>query len=159
MMPVRAIVSVSIAVAAIAVLSAQAPSAPSQDFPTFRSGVQLVEVDVIVTDRQGNSVRNLTKDDFEIIDDDRVQSVRTFSLVDLPVPPLPPAPVPGRVDVQPDTATNANASAQVITDRTFIRRSFEKEKHRHASFIDSSGPRCLRPSTNGVPANIGQRGD
>src|SRR6186713_786356 len=104
-MPVRTIISVSIAAAAAAALSAQAPPA-RQDIPTFREGVQLVEVDVIVTDRKGNPVRDLTKDDFEILEDGRTQSVRTFSLVDLPIPP-PSSSLLGRPDLEPDTATNA----------------------------------------------------
>ncbi len=105
-MPVRPIVSVFITIVAAAVLSAQAPP-PRQDVPTFREGVQLVEVDVIVTDRQGNPVRDLTKDDFEIIEDGRSQSVRTFSLVDLPVPPPAPTLQPGKQNLEPDTATNS----------------------------------------------------
>lgn len=105
-MPVRTIVSVFIAVVATAVLSAQAPPA-SQNPPTFRSGVDLIEVDVIVTDRQGNPVRDLTKDDFEIIEEGRSQSVRTFALVDLPVPPPAPTVQPGRPALESDTATNA----------------------------------------------------
>jgi len=104
-MPVRAIICVLVSIAA-AVLSAQAPPA-QQDIPTFREGVQLVEVDAIVTDRQGNPVRDLTKDDFEIIEDGRTQNMRTFSLIDLPVPALPPNPQPGKLDLEPDTATNA----------------------------------------------------
>ncbi len=82
-------------------------TAAQQDVPTFREGVQLVEVDVIVTDRLGNPVRDLTKDDFEIIEEGRAQTVRTFSLVDLPVPPPAPTLQPGRLDLEPDTATNA----------------------------------------------------
>lgn len=107
LMPVRAIISVSIAAAAVAVLSAQAPPA-RQEVPTFREGVQLVEVDVIITDRHGNPVRDLTKDDFEILEDNRAQSVRTFSLVDLPVPPRAPEVTSGGIGVVPDTATNAS---------------------------------------------------
>ena len=92
---------VSVLVVGIGALSAMR-SVAQQGVPTFREGVQLVEVDVIVTDRQGNPVRDLTKDDFEIIEEGRAQTVRTFSLVDLLVPPPSPAPQPGRLDLEPD---------------------------------------------------------
>ncbi len=104
-MTLRAISGVSTALLTAAVLSAQTLPGP-QDPPTFRSGVDLIEVDVIVTDRQGNPLRDLTKDDFEILEDGRSQTVRTFSLVDLPVPARTSTPQPGRLDLAPDTATN-----------------------------------------------------
>src|SRR5262245_7421914 len=43
---------------------AQPPAPPDQ--PTFRAGINTVRVDVIVTDRQGNPVTDLTLADFEI---------------------------------------------------------------------------------------------
>ena len=104
----RAISGVIVVVAA-AVLSAQSDRTQSaQQTPTFRERVQLVEVDVIVTDRQGNPVRDLAKDDFEILEEGRPQSVRTFSLVDIPVPPRPPEVPSVGVGIVPDTATNAS---------------------------------------------------
>jgi VWFA-related protein len=105
-MTLRAMSGFSTALFTVAVLSGQAPSGP-QDPPTFRSGVDLIEVDVVVTDHQGNPVRDLTKDDFEIVEDGRSQTVRTFSLVDLPIPAPVAPPQPGRLDLEPDTATNA----------------------------------------------------
>jgi len=104
MLPFRAVISVAFGIAAGALLLAQTSS---QAPPTFRSGVQLVEVDVVVTDSEGNAVRDLTRDDFEIVEEGRPQSVRTFSLVDLPVPPRPPEVTAGGADIVPDTATNA----------------------------------------------------
>ena len=52
-----------------------------QQPPTFRSSVQLVEVDVIVTDRQGRFVPGLTADDLEIYEDGQLQDVEVFYLV------------------------------------------------------------------------------
>jgi Ca-activated chloride channel family protein len=52
--------------------------------PVFRANVQSVDVDVIVTDRDGRFVTGLTADDFEISEDGIRQDVRTFSFVDLP---------------------------------------------------------------------------
>lgn len=81
--------------------------AAQQQNPTFRSGIRLVDVDVVVTDQNGNPVRDLTQDDFEIIEDGRRQPVRTFSLIDLPFA-SPASLSEGRADeVEPDVTTNA----------------------------------------------------
>ncbi len=74
--------------AAIAVLVAAAggPSAqerPAQ--PVFRLGVNFVEVDAVVTDGNGQFVRDLTTEDFEIYENGKPQRVSVFSLVDIPV--------------------------------------------------------------------------
>ncbi|MBP7778721.1 MAG: VWA domain-containing protein [Acidobacteria bacterium] len=86
-------VSVAGAVAVVAQQSAQAPAPPAQppaaeqaaaaeaDQPVFRGGVNFVRVDAIVTDRQGNPVADLTQDDFEVLEDDKPQTVETFRLV------------------------------------------------------------------------------
>ena len=68
-----------VVVFAAAFAGAVATSAFQQETtPTFRSGVQLIEVDVVVTDGQGKPVRDLSRDDFEIVEDNRPQEVRTF---------------------------------------------------------------------------------
>ena len=46
-----------------------------QPRPTFRSGRDLVSVDVVVRDREGNIVRGLTAADFEIREDGRTQEI------------------------------------------------------------------------------------
>ena len=50
--------------------------------PVFRAGVNLVRVDVIVTDDDGEPVTNLTADDFELLEDGRLQTIEQFRLVD-----------------------------------------------------------------------------
>ena len=62
-------------------------AAPEPQNPTFRLQVEVVEMDVRVTDANGNFVRNLTKDDFQIFEDGKEQTVTTFSLVDIPIEP------------------------------------------------------------------------
>ncbi len=54
-----------------------APS-PQGGAPTFRAGVNLVRVDVIVADDSGNPVTDLTKEDFEIVEDGRQQTIDLF---------------------------------------------------------------------------------
>ncbi|HEV3217110.1 MAG TPA: VWA domain-containing protein [Vicinamibacterales bacterium] len=58
---------------------------PGQPEVTFKAEVNYVDVDVVVTDQQGNLVRNLTKDDFEVREDGKPQKVEMFSYVDLPI--------------------------------------------------------------------------
>lgn len=61
------------------------PSAPPQDQPppVFRTGVNFVRVDVIVTDADGNPVMDLRPEDFEVVEDGERQTVETFQLVEL----------------------------------------------------------------------------
>jgi len=59
-----------------AVVTAQTPS---QQQPTFRGGVRSVPVYATVRDDQGGFVLDLTKDDFEIRDNGRVQPIATFT--------------------------------------------------------------------------------
>lgn len=82
-----------------------APDARPQSPPVFRAEVGAIDVDVFVTDQQGRFVRDLTKDDFEIVEDGQAQTVVTFSFVDLPFDetPVTAARVTGP---EPDVITN-----------------------------------------------------
>jgi VWFA-related protein len=64
--------------------AANQPPPPPQG-PTFRVRVDYVEVDVVVTDRQGNLVRDLKKEDFQVLEDGKAQTISAFSLVDIPI--------------------------------------------------------------------------
>jgi VWFA-related protein len=52
--------------------------------PTFRGGVEAVVLDVSVLDRDRRPVRGLTAADFTILEDGRLQTIQTFSAVDMP---------------------------------------------------------------------------
>lgn len=81
--------------------SAQAPSqsppAPGQSKPAgeqaqqpvFRTGINFVRVDVIVTDRDGNPVSDLTQADFDVLEDGKPQTVEMFRVVRLGGTPAP----------------------------------------------------------------------
>lgn len=85
----------------------QADQAPLQlPLPTFKAQVEYVEVDAVVTDQQGNFVRNLTKDDFQVTEDGKPQSVATFTVVDIPVERYD-RPLFSAKPIEPDTVTNA----------------------------------------------------
>jgi VWFA-related protein len=71
--------------------------------PTFRSGVELVTIDVVVTDKSGRPVHNLKAADFELFEDGRSQPIRTFQFVDASIAPINAILPPGIVtnDVEP----------------------------------------------------------
>lgn len=85
---------------------AAAPQAPQPQPPTFKLEVNYVEVDVLVTDRQGHFVRDLTKDDFQVFEDGKPQKVSAFSIVDLPVERAE-RPLGAARPIEPDVRTNA----------------------------------------------------
>ena len=57
--------------------------AQSQTPPVFRTGVNLVLVDVVVRDRNGAFVKGLTSDDFELLEDGVRQQVVTFAVEEI----------------------------------------------------------------------------
>jgi VWFA-related protein len=81
------------------------PAAPQTQQPTFKVQVDYVEVDALVTDRSGNFVRDLKKEDFQVIEDGRPQTITTFSLVDIPIERLQ-RPLGAELPVEPDVKTN-----------------------------------------------------
>ena len=83
---------------------AAGPQAPQQ-LPTFRSGVDIVRLDVSVLDKDRRPVKGLTAGDFSVTVDGTVQPIVSFDEVVLP-PPVPPTAAWMR-DVAPDVKTNA----------------------------------------------------
>ena len=61
--------------------------------PVFRSAINFVRVDAIVTDDDGNPILDLTEDDFRVFEDEVEQTIESFRLVEVtgvPDPALPP---------------------------------------------------------------------
>ena len=68
-----------------ALLLAQQPQQPPPQQPqppVFRAKTSQVRVDVTVIDRKGEPVTNLTKDDFEVLEDGERQSIATLKLIE-----------------------------------------------------------------------------
>jgi VWFA-related protein len=86
--------------------SPQQPPAGAQPPLTFKVDVNYVEIDAQVTDAQGNFVRNLTKDDFQIVENGKPQTLTVFSTVDIPVEHVDP-PLFAKTAIPPDVSTNA----------------------------------------------------
>jgi VWFA-related protein len=55
------------------------PEPPEQ--PTFRTGINFVRVDVIVSDKKGTPVADLTAKDFEVLEDGTPQKIEQFRLI------------------------------------------------------------------------------
>ena len=55
----------------------------AQQRPVFRSAREIVSIDVIVRDRQGNIVRGLSQSDFEIREDGQAQVLLTFAFQEI----------------------------------------------------------------------------
>ncbi len=73
---------------------------------TFRVEVNYVEIDAIVTDAQGNFVRDLTKDDFEVVEEGKPQDLSVLSMVDIPIERTD-APLYSPTAIEPDVRSNA----------------------------------------------------
>jgi len=95
--------SASVALTAGQQAPAQPP--PQQQQPTFKVRVDYVEVDVVVTDRQGNLVRDLKKEDFQVLEDGKNQAINTFTFVDIPVERAD-RPLFQESPIEPDVKTN-----------------------------------------------------
>src|SRR6478736_2864323 len=68
------------------VVTAQEPQTPR-----FRVAVDAVRIDAVVTDKDGNIVRDLTAADFEIWQDGKPQKVTFAQFVPIPIAAAPPA--------------------------------------------------------------------
>src|SRR5215475_5523651 len=51
-----------------------------QDEPLLRIETELVQIDVVVTDKQGNLARDLKREDFELFDDGKKQEITHFAI-------------------------------------------------------------------------------
>jgi len=92
---------------ATGVLLAQQPQQPP---PVFRSAIETVQIDVFVTDTQGNPVSGLTVDDFELVENGTPQPITTFEAVNIPIERPESG---GRLLAEPDVLTNVTPPGRV----------------------------------------------
>ncbi len=105
---------------------APAPAAPAdQQTPVFRSDINFVRVDVIVTDRQGNPVHDLKQEDFEVTEDGKPQAIQTFKLInvseDTGVGTDPPREVRSTIDEQTEAARDDVRLFAIFLDDYHVR--------------------------------------
>lgn len=96
--------------------------------PTFSSNTNLVVVDVSVKDKSGNVIPNLTKNDFEVLEDGKPQQVSVFEFQRLDSDDIQRKPVPAIRNAQtvtpsasPKPAPRAAPGAPSVASRQVIR--------------------------------------
>ena len=125
-----------------------AQSAP-QPLPTFRSGVDIVQLDVVVLDRNRKPVAGLTAKDFTILEDDKPRPLAAFATVTLPewpaTDPTTPAAATWTREVSSDVSTNQRPNdgrvAVIVMDRSIPMEqpTVAARKIAHA-IVDALGP-------------------
>src|SRR5215470_18104980 len=65
----------------------QSPAAQPGSTPVFKTETKLVPVDVVVTDKKGNYIRDLEQKDFKVWEDNKEQTIRSFSFGSDPATP------------------------------------------------------------------------
>ena len=92
------VAAATIALAAVA-FAADTPKKPAADVPKLVENIDIrvINVDVVVTDKKGNRIRGLKKDDFEIYENGVPKTISNFYEVDSPpkAPAATAAPQPG----------------------------------------------------------------
>jgi len=111
----------------------QPAAPPTPQTPTFKVEVEYVGVDVRVTDSKGNFVRDLTKEDFQIVEDGRPQTIDAFSLIDIPID----QPVSRSVPIAPDVQSNerpldGRVYVMILDDASHFIRPVESYQERRA---------------------------
>src|SRR6187549_2386601 len=84
----------------------------SQKPPVFRAGVELLQIDVTVLDKNHKPVRGLTKDDFTLLEDGKPQTIDGFAEVIVPAA-VHTGPAWSR-DVTPDVTGNQIDNKRII---------------------------------------------
>jgi VWFA-related protein len=140
----RRLVPVALCVLSAVAISAAFQGTPGQG-PVFRAGVDLVQVDVVVTDKQHQPISDLTAGDFTLSADGRPQRISTFQYVSIPIAhrvinlTQPPAP-------SPDVATNAPASensrlfVMLVDDQHIIENDIAHVKDAMTEFLRALTP-------------------
>jgi len=104
----------------------QAAQEPSDQQPVFRTGINFVRVDVIVTDNKGNPIVDLDENDFEVYEDGAPQSVESFKLVQIgpnPGPEAEPArPIRTQYDQEREAARDDVRLFVIMFDDYHVRR-------------------------------------
>ena len=99
------------------------PDTPQPQKPVFRTGAELVRVDVVVLDRKGQPVPSLTAADFELQEEGELQEIKAFQFV--------------RADGQPDAdsevsltiRSRSHAASEAAKDNVRVFLIFWDEYH------------------------------
>jgi VWFA-related protein len=97
------LVAVGLAACLSVPLASQSPETLSAQLPTFKAEVEYVEVDALVTDQRGAVVRDLRKEDFQILEDGKSQAIAGFAFVEIPIET---GDQPSSAPLEPDVRSN-----------------------------------------------------
>jgi len=127
---------------AVAVLYLQS-AAPQTPLPTFRTGIDVVQLDVTVLDKDRHPVRGLTADDFTILERGKPQPIVAFSAVDVPAPA--PSAAPWVRDAPLDVVSNAENRrlVTIVMDDAYVKLEpdiMKRAKQIARNAIDQLGP-------------------
>ena len=121
--------------------AATQPPATPETQPVFRTGINTVRVDVIVTDRQGNPVTDLKLEDFDIEEDGKTQKAETFRLIKIDTltqPAYTQRTIRTRNDEETAAADENSRIFVFFLDDYHVRRETSMSVKRHISeFIAS----------------------
>ena len=96
----------------------QQMTAAIQSQPIFRTGVELVQIDVVVTDQSGHAVHGLRREDFTVLDRKQPRPIVNFDEISrghtASSDPQPPADVPH--DVATNTTPRASRLVVLLID-------------------------------------------
>src|SRR5687767_8077279 len=98
--------------AAVLLLLVLVQSPAPQQPPRFRAGIDVVELDVSVLDRDRRPVRGLTAPDFTVLEDGQPQEIVAFEEVDLPDPEATAAS--WMREVAPDVRSNDFTAGRLL---------------------------------------------
>jgi VWFA-related protein len=120
---------------------------PPPQQPTFRAGIDSVSVDVVVTDRQGKPVRDLTKADFTIEENGKLQTIETFKFVTIDESidsQLEDREILSFADQRTEVAREENRLLVIFLDDYHVRRGTGMAvRNRLAEFVSQLTPHDL----------------
>ena len=134
--------------AAAAALVAPSATLHGQDGFKFKSGVELVNVNVTVTDRSGRFVDRLTQNDFVVYDDNAEQEITHFSAERVPVS------LGITLDTSGSMVGEKIESARAAIDR-FLLELLSPEDEVFLMRFGASPARSWLPKTTKRPASTG----
>ena len=164
--------------------AAQEP--PPQTPPVFQVSTELVQVDAVVTDKDGRYVTDLRVEDFEIVEDGKTRPISNFRYVAVAPPAAPVAGAAtgpeGTPPAAPRTQAGGATLAIVMDDHTLSFESLARTRRRLYELVDerlaagdvlavlhtgggmsnlqqfTSDKRLLRAAIDGVAFNLAGRG-
>jgi VWFA-related protein len=116
------------AVTTAAIAALLTASLPAQQQPPFKTGIRTVAIYATVTDGQGRLVTDLTRDDFEVLEDNKPQPLTLFSADIQPISVV--------MMLDRSGSMKWNFRLVEVAAEQFVRRMLPDDKARIGSFAD-----------------------